>query len=56
MGWHYIADKNGDIEILVTRWNNYPPPKGLGPLEVRLVASGFEPNELVDVEIMADLT
>jgi len=54
MGWDYFADEDGCVEIEVRRWYNQQPPNGKGPLEVTVVASGFEPNEPVCVEVLAD--
>ncbi len=47
MSWDYRVDKNGNLEIIVSRWYT----KGKGKRIVSLVAPGFEPHEAVQVEI-----
>lgn len=54
MGWDCKVDKNGRLEIIVSRWYNQPPPKGRGEKIVWLCAEGFEPHEPVQVEICGD--
>lgn len=49
MSWDSVVDKNGHLEIIITRWYN----KGCAR-EVRLNATGFEPYEPVQVEICSE--
>lgn len=46
MGAFGRADENGKVEIIVLRWDNLNKPAK----EVRLVADGFEPHELIDID------
>ncbi len=53
MSWDYRVDKNGNLEVIVSRWYNSPHPEGKGEKMVALLATGFEPNEPVQVEVLA---
>ena len=46
MGWDYRVDKEGKLEIIISRWYNQKDKR-----VVTLIADGFEPNEPVQVEI-----
>ena len=54
MSWDYKVDKDGKLEIIVSRWYNAPPPKGLGSKVITVYAEGFEPNEPVQVDILGE--
>ena len=47
MSWDFRVDKNGKLEVIVSRWNN-----SKGERVMRMWAEGFEPNEPVQVEIV----
>ena len=54
MSFDYKVDEKGNLEIIVSRWYCSPPPKGKGIKEIRLLATGFEPNEPVQVEVLGE--
>jgi len=49
MSWHYVCDRDGCLQILVSRFYNRT-----GNKEEILTASGFEPYEPVDVDICSE--
>ena len=49
MSWDYVVDRNGNLEIIVSRWYNKTSPK-----EVRLIASGFIPFEPVQIDVYGE--
>ena len=54
MSWDYRVDKDGKLEIIVSRWYNQAPPKGKGERIIHLEVDGFEPNEPVQVEVCGE--
>lgn len=50
MSWDYVVDKNGNLEVIVSRWYSDRLPKK----EIYLCASGFEPYEPVQVEVCGE--
>lgn len=49
MSWDYVVDKDGNLGIIVSRWYNEK-----GNREVRLIATGFQPYEPVQVEVCGE--
>jgi hypothetical protein len=49
MSWDYVVDEKGNLEIIVSRWYNESRKR-----EVRLLATGFEPYEPVQVEVCGE--
>jgi len=49
MSWDYVVDKNGCLEIIVSRWYC-----SKGERMVKLTARGFESYEPVQVEICGE--
>lgn len=49
MSWNYVVDKDGNLEIIVTRWYGQ-----IGQKESHLIASGFIPFEPVQVEVYGE--
>ncbi len=49
MSWDILADENGSVEIIITRWYNQG-----NRLERRTTLAGFQPFEPVSVELCGE--